>query len=218
MLCPQQRDGDLEDDCAQHDLVEEEDGEESEEEFTDLWDPEKPEQCDQQHLSSALAHLRNRFLDRLAEVLARLKVPPQAAKEVTSAYLRESGGHDGLGHVHVVLAKDEGLTVVDKQYLIALSDILMQRARCGESNRPQNFSRKIIELAYDLPETTCNEARQILFSKTVEYAFPRVKYYMEILRKEFSHPVTTEIKAGNGYHSLFKSDVAGQYKIAARKI
>ncbi|KAK0510902.1 hypothetical protein JMJ35_006454 [Cladonia borealis] len=173
MLSPQQRDEDLEDDYAQHD-------------FTELWDPERSEQCDQQHLSIALAQLRNRFLDRLAEVLARVKLPPEAAKQVTSAYLGEREGYECLGHVHIVLAKNEGLTAVDEPYLNTLGEILLQRAR---------------------GETTFDEARQVLFSETVQYAFPRIKYYMNMLRKEFSRLVTSKIEAGNGYHSLFNSHV-----------
>ena len=142
MLSPQQRDEDLEDDHAQHDLQNEEDSEEYEEEFTELWDPEKSEQCDQQHLSITLAQLRNRFLDRLAEVLARVKLPPEAAKQVTSAYLGESEGCDGFSHVHIVLAKNEGLTMVDERYLSVLRKILMQRARGGESGRLRSLSKK----------------------------------------------------------------------------
>ena len=142
MLSPQQRDEDLEDDHAQHDLQNEEDSEEYEEEFTELWDPEKSEQCDQQHLSITLAQLRNRFLDRLAEVLARVKLPPEAAKQVTSAYLGESEGCDGFSHVHIVLAKNEGLTMVDERYLSVLRKILMQRARGGESARLRSLSKK----------------------------------------------------------------------------
>ena len=143
MLSPQQRDEDLEDDYAQHDLQDEDDDEEFGEDFTELWDPERSEQCDQQHLSIALAQLRNRFLDRLAEVLARVKLPPEAAKQVTSAYLGEREGYEGLGHVHIVLAKNEGLTAVDEPYLNTLSEILMQRARGGESTRLRSLSTKI---------------------------------------------------------------------------
>lgn len=147
MLSPQQRDEDLQDDYAQHDLQDEEDGEEPEEESTELWDPEKSQQWDQQHLSIALAQLRNRFLDRLAEVLARMKRPPQAAKQVTSAYLGESEGYDGLGDVHIVLAKNEGLTAVDERYLSALREILMQRARGGESTGLRSLFNGDMELA-----------------------------------------------------------------------
>ena len=62
-----------------------------------------------------------------------------------------------------------------------------------------------------------NEARQILFSETVKYAFPRVKYHMDILREEFSRPVTTETAAGTGNHSLSRSHLTGHYEMAIRK-
>jgi len=71
-----------------------------------------------------LAHLRNHFLDRLSEVLARTKDPPEAVKQISSAYLEEFGCDSSSPHMQIRVSKNEGLSEQYENYLKALTGCL----------------------------------------------------------------------------------------------
>ena len=85
---------------------------------------------DQERLQLAESRLRNRFLDRLAEVLARIKGSPD---EVASAYMVEVEDDKGNQRAEVRIAKNEGLSERDRKYLKKLGATLEQVARGGKS-------------------------------------------------------------------------------------
>ena len=97
---------------------------------------QQQQQHDKQKSTLAEAALKSRFLDRLAEVLARVKKPPQAVKQVATAYMAEMdhGDDDDDGsqrRVEIRLAKNEGLSGEDEGYLRMLFGALRQVARGG---------------------------------------------------------------------------------------
>ena len=101
----------------------------------EMWEPETTDQYDREKSIMAEAALKSRFLDRLAEVLATVKRPPEAVKQVASAYMAEMSNGDGSQRVEIRLAKNEGLSDEDKKYLEELFGILMQIARGGTATR-----------------------------------------------------------------------------------
>lgn len=187
MLCLQQRDENPEDEEFQHsisalDEVDESDGEEME-----LVDPGKAELHHEKQSQLALANLRNRFLDRLAEVLAWVRRPPEAVKQISSGYLAESEDQASMQHAHISLAKNEGLNANDHDYLEDLCNTLMQIARGGElADLRGRLSKQSVDLKSVFIERSFSEAREALLTDTLGYARPRVDYYLEILRKEFN--------------------------------
>ena len=92
---------------------------------------DKIDRYDKQKSKLAEAALKSRFLDRLAEVLARVKKPPEAVKQVASAYMAEKDNDDGSQCVEVWIAKNEGLSDEDDAYLKTLFGVLMRIARGG---------------------------------------------------------------------------------------
>lgn len=112
-----------------------EDDSDSGDEAFEIWESDTVEQYDQQKLVLAEAALKSRFLDHLAEVLARIKKPPEGVKQVASAYMAEMHNEDGSQRVEIRLAKNEGLSVEDDRYLKTLFGILMQIARGGTAAR-----------------------------------------------------------------------------------
>lgn len=102
---------------------------------TEMWESDTADQYDEHNSVLAEAALKSRFLDRLAEVLARAKKPPQAAKQVASAYMAEMDNNGGNQHVEIRLAKNEGLSGEDEEYLKAIFGVLMQIARGGTVTR-----------------------------------------------------------------------------------
>lgn len=56
-------------------------------------------------------------------------------KQVASAYMAEMSNDDGSQRVEIRLAKNEGLSDEDKEYLKTLFDTLMQIARGGTATR-----------------------------------------------------------------------------------
>ena len=101
----------------------------------EMWESDKIDQYDKQKSILAEAALKSRFLDRLAEVLARVKKPPEAVKQVASAYMAEMDNDDGSQRVEIRLAKNEGLSGEDDEYLKTLFGVLMQIARGGTATR-----------------------------------------------------------------------------------
>jgi hypothetical protein len=78
--------------------------------------------------------LRDKFLDRLAEVLARFKDAPkannrQAYKHIASAYMEEQEEKS----VTVIIAKNKGLDKVDQKYLEQLSQFLQDISQKGKN-------------------------------------------------------------------------------------
>lgn len=106
----------------------------SDDEALEMWKYET-DQYEKQKSTLAEAALKSRFLDRLAEVLARVKRPPEAVKQVASAYMAEMSNDDGSQRVEIRLAKNEGLSDEDKEYLKTLFDTLIQIARGGTATR-----------------------------------------------------------------------------------
>lgn len=101
----------------------------------EMWGSGKTNQYDKQKSILAEAALKSRFLDRLAEVLARAKKPPEAVRQVAGAYMAEMHNDDGSHHVEIRLAKNEGLSGEDEEYLKTLFGVLMQIARGGTATR-----------------------------------------------------------------------------------
>lgn len=101
----------------------------------EMWESDTTDQYDKQKSILAEAALKSRFLDRLAEVLARVKKPPEAVKQVASAYMAEMDDDDGSQRVEIRLAKNEGLSGEDDGYLKTLFGVLMQIARGGTATR-----------------------------------------------------------------------------------
>lgn len=101
----------------------------------EMEESDRTDQYDKQESSLAEAALKSRFLDRLAEVLARVKKPPEAVKQVASAYMAEMDNDDGSQRVEIRIAKNEGLSAEDDGYLRALFGVLMQIARGGTATR-----------------------------------------------------------------------------------
>ncbi len=137
MLCSQLR-GDVLDD---EDLEQSRDTEtlEDDSDFGDgeveIWEFDTADQFDKQKSITAEAALKSRFLDRLAEVLARIKKPPEAVKQVASAYMVEIDNDDGSQRVEIRLAKNEGMSGEDDEYLKTLFGVLSQIARGGTATR-----------------------------------------------------------------------------------
>lgn len=100
-----------------------------------MWESDATDQYDKQKSVLAEAALKSRFLDRLAEVLARVKKPLEAVKQVACAYMAEMDNDDGSQHVEIRLAKNEGLSGKDNGYLKTLLGVLMQIARGGTATR-----------------------------------------------------------------------------------
>lgn len=104
-------------------------------EAIEIWESDERDQYDKQKLILAEAALKSRFLDRLAEILARFKKPPEAVKQVASAYMAEMDIDDGSQSVEIRLVKNEGLSGEDYGYVKTLFDVLMQVARGGTPTR-----------------------------------------------------------------------------------
>ena len=133
MLCSQLKSDVLDDEDTEQsqDTEAEEDDSDFSDEAFQTWEPDKMDRDDKQKSMLAEAALKNRFLDRLAEVLTRAKKPPEAKKQVASAYLAEIGDDDGSQSVEIRLAKNGGLSLEDDGYLKTLFGILMQISRGG---------------------------------------------------------------------------------------
>ncbi len=97
----------------------------------ETWESGTTNQYDKNKSIQAEAALKSRFLDRLAEVLARVKRPPEGVKQVASVYMAEMDNDDGSQNVEIRLAKNEGLSGEDDEYLKMLLAVLMQIARGG---------------------------------------------------------------------------------------
>ncbi len=78
----------------------------------------------------ARSWLRNRFRDRLAEVVARVKGD---LDEVAGAYMVEVEDDEGNQRVDIRVAKDEGLLGGDIDYLRNLGVDMERIARGGKS-------------------------------------------------------------------------------------
>lgn len=136
MLCSQLESDVLDDE----DLEQSQDTEDVEDDSTssnqdfEMWNPDTTDQYDKHKSRLAEAALKNRFLDRLAEVLARVKKPPEAVKQIASAYMAEMDNADGSQHVEIRLAKNEGLCPADHDFLKTLFGELMRIARRGMAN------------------------------------------------------------------------------------
>jgi hypothetical protein len=115
LLSKQQEQNDTDDDrgLLEHALAseagddiqdEEEDGD------WDLWNGglEEEQHHDKESLQLIPARLRSHFLDRLSEMLARTKEPPEAVKQISSAYLEEFGGDHSSQRVQIRLSKNGG--------------------------------------------------------------------------------------------------------------
>ena len=137
MLCSQLRGDVLDDeDVEQNQNFEAvEDDSDSDDGAIEMWESDKMDQYDKQQSILTEAALKSRFLDRLAEVLARAKKPPEGVKHVASAYMAEKDGDDGSQSVEIRLAKNEGLSGEDDAYLKTLSGVLMRVARGGTVTR-----------------------------------------------------------------------------------
>ena len=137
MLCRQLRGDELGEEEEEHSQSTEavEDDSDFDDEETEWWDSHKTDEHDKQKSIMAEAALKSRFLDRLAEVLAWEKQPPKAGKQVTSAYMAEMDNDDGSQRVEIRLAKNEGLSVEDEEYLEALFGRMMKIARGGTPTR-----------------------------------------------------------------------------------
>jgi hypothetical protein len=127
--------GPLEDACGSgaRDDIQDEDEDEDEDEDWDSWDVgfEERQRHDEESLQLALARLRSHFLDRLSEVLARTKDPPEAVKQISSAYLEEFGSDPSSQRVQIRVSKNEGFSDQDEDYLKTLSACLEQVVRGG---------------------------------------------------------------------------------------
>ncbi len=99
----------------------------------DWWDKtlEERQAHDKGSLQLTLARLRNHFLDRLSEVLARTKDQPKAVKQMSSAYLEEVGGNSSSQRVEIRVSKNEGFSNQDQEHLKAPSDCLEKIAAGG---------------------------------------------------------------------------------------
>ena len=76
-----------------------------------LWDSQIRDKEDLEQLHMARPRLRNRFLDRLAEVLARVKGKLDG---VTSAYMTEAEDHEGNQRVKYVWQRIKDFPKVDQ--------------------------------------------------------------------------------------------------------
>ena len=138
MLCPQLTGDVLDDeDVEQSQNIEEAVDNDSDcgDEANEVWDSDERDQYDKQESLLAKAALKSRFLDRLAEVMARVKKPPEGVKQVASAYMAEKDMDDGSQSVEIWLAKNEGLSDDDDEYVKTLFGVLMQIARGGTPTR-----------------------------------------------------------------------------------
>ena len=133
MLCPQLGDDVLDDEDVEQSQNTE--AVENDPDFDDgaieMWEPDVTDQDDKQKSILTEAALKSRFLDRLAEVMARFKQAPKAVKQVASAYMAETECDDRSRSVEIRLAKNEGLSDEDDRYLKTLFGVLMQVARGG---------------------------------------------------------------------------------------
>ena len=75
----------------------------------EMWKSETTDQYEKEKSILAEAALKSRFLDRLAEILAMVKRPPEAVKQVASAYMAEMSSDDGSQRVDT--ARKERRTV-----------------------------------------------------------------------------------------------------------
>jgi hypothetical protein len=90
--------------------------------------------------------LRDKFLDRLAEILARYKDDPgakirQANKHIASAYMEEHGDES----VELFIAKNEGLYPTDEAYLKSLGGFLQDLSQ--KSKTSFKFSIEFTDVA-----------------------------------------------------------------------
>ena len=137
MLCFQLKGDVLDDeDVEQSQNIEAvEDNSDFDDEALEMWESETTDQYEKQKSTLAEAALKSRFLDRLAEVLARVKRPSEGVKQVASAYMAEMSNDIGSQRVEIRLAKNEGLDDEDNEYLKSLSGTLVQIARGGTATR-----------------------------------------------------------------------------------
>lgn len=134
MLCSQLG-GDIVDEKVEtsRDTEATDDESDSSDEATEMWESDMEHQYEEQKSTLVEANLKNRFLDRLAEVLARIKRPPEAVKQIASVYMKEMDDNDGSQRVEIRLAKNEGPSGQDNDYLKMLFGLLMQIARGGRA-------------------------------------------------------------------------------------
>lgn len=187
MLSPQQRgdgidDGDPYDGLGHEGLKSGDDDDDDGDDFNDdddeladaegaIWDIGRKEMNSKERQKLAEAILRNRFLDRLSEVLARAKRPPLAVKVIASAYMAESIDQHGSQQVQIIVAKNEGLNGQDDEYLRHLVDTLMQVSQNAQGQEANS---------------TLETARNCLLMETIAYARPRIDFYLQILTTEFN--------------------------------
>lgn len=100
-----------------------------------MWESDLTNRYDEHNSVLSQAVLKSRFLDRLTEVLARVKKPPEAMRQVAGAYMAEKDNVDGSQLVEIRLAKNGGLSVEDDEYLKSLFGVLMQLAQGGTATR-----------------------------------------------------------------------------------
>ena len=139
MLCSQLGGEILDDEDVEHsqDTEAVKDGSDFGDGTVEMWESNTTDQYNKQKSILAEATLKSRFLDRLAEVLARVKKPPEGVKQVASAYMAEMDDDDGGQRVEIRLAKNEGLSGEDEEYLNTLFQVLMRIARGGTATRPK---------------------------------------------------------------------------------
>lgn len=111
----------------------EDDIQDEEDEDWDFWNAglEARQHHDKESNQLILARLRSHFLDRLSEVLARTKEPPEAVKQISCAYLEEFGVDPSSPRVQIRLSKNEGFSDQDEHFVRTLSGCLEQIAREG---------------------------------------------------------------------------------------
>ena len=129
LLCNQLREDTVDEGDDENDVHEENEQDEISDEDLARWDSQIRDKEDKEQLHMAHSRLRNRFLDRLAEVLARVKGKPG---EVTSTYMTEAEDEEGNQRVEICVAKNEGLSEGDSEYLLELGCHLERIARGGK--------------------------------------------------------------------------------------
>ena len=129
LLCTQLRDDTEDESDDENDVHEENEQDEISDEDLAPWDSQIRDKRDEGQLHMARSRLRNRFLDRLTEVLARVKGEPD---EVASAYMTEAEDHEGNQRVEIRVAKNGGLSEDDSRYLVDIGIHLERVARGGK--------------------------------------------------------------------------------------
>ena len=123
LLCKQLRDDTEDEDDHEYDVEAGDEQDDMSDEDFQAWDVNLPNNRDNQGLQLAYSTLKNRFLNRLAEVLARIK---GAADEVAGVYMVEIEDDKGNHQVEVRVAKNGGLSKDDRDYLSKLKSDLQR--------------------------------------------------------------------------------------------